>query len=131
MYKRQDVRSAVRRAFTKRGKSSLDRSEFIFALHLDLGVCSSEEEAKKLLEDAERMGLVTIEGDRIILAQSATEKVMERIKRKIGDDAEERVRRMMSEKMISRGVAALIIARELGIEYEDLVDGVWRELKNE
>ncbi|MEM2925520.1 MAG: DUF2240 family protein [Methanocellales archaeon] len=143
---------AIAQPFKKRGRNSLTISEFIFALSLDLGWFSPEQ-AKQVLAMAEKAGLLMKKGEEIkpnfdpknveapfgfkpdikaILQRSIFDEIIERImssglsKR----DAIALVNKKQESlsKLVTIEVAALLVAKERGVEIADLVEKAFIEL---
>lgn len=126
-----DVRRGLKRAFEHRGKTKLREDELLIALHLDLGICRDEEDARRLIREGEVRGIIQRKGEEYELMRSAVDRVVERVKLRLGDGAEEKISELAERKMVHRGVAALILARQIGIDCSDLIEDVWREIFNE
>ncbi len=142
----------VAQPFKRRGKNSLTASEFVFALSLDLGWFSPEE-ARQVLTLAEKAGLLIKKGDEIkpnfdpkvveapfgfkpdlkaILQRTVFDQIIERI---MGShlsrrDAVALVNKKQESlsKLVTIEVAALLAAKERGIEVADLVEKAFMEL---
>lgn len=136
--------------FRKRGKNALTTSEFIFALSLDLGWFSPEQ-AKEVLSKAKNEGLVSIKDDEISpnfdfkaieiplgfrpdlkREWSIFECIIERImmtglsRKEAIALVNEKQERMA--KLIEIEVSALLVAKERGVDVEDLVDEAYQSL---
>lgn len=145
-----DLMQTVAMPFRKRGKNILTTSEFIFALSLDLGWFSPEQ-AKEVLSKAKNEGLVSIKDDEISpnfdfkaieiplgfrpdlkREQSIFERIIERVmmtglsRKEAIALVNEKQERMA--KLIEIEVSALLVAKERGVEVEDLVDEAYQSL---
>lgn len=142
----------IAQPFKKKGKNSLTASEFVFALSLDLGWFSPEQ-ARQVLALAEKAGILMKKGDEIkpnfdpkgieapfgfkpdlkaILQRTVFDEIVERImssglsKR----DAIALVNKKQESlsKLVTIEVAALLVAKERGVEIADLVEKALMEL---
>ncbi|MDI6639752.1 MAG: DUF2240 family protein [Methanocellales archaeon] len=145
-----DLMQTVAMPFRKRGKNALTTSEFIFALSLDLGWFSPEQ-AKEVLSKAKNEGLVSIKDDEISpnfdpraieiplgfrpdlkRERSIFERIIERImmtglsRKEAIALVNEKQERMA--KLIEIEVSALLVAKERGVDVEDLVDEAYQSL---
>lgn len=135
--------------FKKRGKKSLKMSDFVFALSLDLK-WGPPEKVRALLQEAADEGLVRIEGDYVHAAfdddqaevpvgfrPSKEEDIFERGIRLIvsatGMGRKEAIS-MVNERqdalqgLVNLDAAALLVAREMGIDVRDLALEAYQNL---
>ncbi len=142
----------VAHPFKKRGKNTLTTSEFIFALSLDLGWFSPEQ-AGQVLASAEKADLLVKKGDQItpkfdpkeveapfgfrpdlkvILVRSTFDQCLERIMSS-GLSKREAIalvnkKQELLFRLVTIEVAALLVAKERGIEIADLAERAYGEL---
>lgn len=127
--------------FKKRGKSSLKISDFIFALSLDMK-WGAPEKVRALLMEAEKEGLVRIDGDVVhstkdieipvgfkpAPVESIFERAVRMISSKTGMSRKEIIamineRQDSLQRLVELDAVALLVARELEID----VSGMARE----
>lgn len=139
--------------FKRKGKDSLKESEFVLALSFDLNWFSPAQ-AKKVLLDAEKAGLIKREGDIIHPAfalstveppngfkpgvleeRSIFDMIIERITSETGLDK----RRVISlinkkqdelSKLVEIEVSAILVALEHGVALDNLIDEEYKALIN-
>jgi hypothetical protein len=142
----------VAQPFKKRGKNSLTISEFIFALSLDLGWFSPEQ-ARQVLAMAEKAELLVKKGDEIklnfdpkgieapfgfkpdlkaILQRTLFDQIIERImssglsRRNAIALVNKKQESLL--KLVTIEVAALLVAKERGIQIADLAEKAFMDL---
>ncbi len=149
------MRKVIAAAFKSKGKRKMTRSELIYTMSFDLN-WFSHESSKKVVEEAEKEGLIegqqhiapTFDVDDVdvssdfkpelskLLSRSVTDKIIEKIVEKTGKSYQEVVS-MINEKqeklegLISFPTAALIVAKESGLDVSDYIPEVEREVLNE
>lgn len=147
-----ELLTTVAQPFKKRGKNSLSTSEFIFALSLDLSWFSPEQ-ARQVLASAEKAELLIRKGEEItpnfdpkgveapfgfkpdlkaILVRSTFEQIIERLMSS-GLSKREAIalinkKQESLSKLVTIEVAALLVAKERGIEIADLADKAYEDL---
>ncbi|AAB90066.1 predicted coding region AF_1194 [Archaeoglobus fulgidus DSM 4304] len=138
-------------AFKSKGKKKMKRSELIYTMSFDLN-WFTHEGSKKVVEEAEKEGLLagddelqpTFDLDEVeltdfkpdlseLLSRSVTDRIIEEIAVKLKKDGREVVS-MVNRKqeelggIISFPVAALIVAKEVGINIAPYIEEVEREV---
>ncbi|GFO97358.1 hypothetical protein ig2599ANME_1559 [groundwater metagenome] len=139
--------------FKRKGKDSLKESEFVLALSFDLNWFSPEQ-AKKVVLEAEKAGLIKREGDIIRPAfdlssveppqgfkpgvfeeRSLFDRIIERITVETGMD-KRRVIALINKKqdelskLVEIEVSAILIALEHGVALDNLIDEEYKALIN-
>lgn len=139
--------------FKRKGKDSLKESEFVLALSFDLNWFTPEQ-AKKVVLEAERSGLLKREGDFIHPAfdlssveppqgfkpgvfeeRSLFDRMIERITAETGMD-KRRVIALINKKqdelskLVEIEVSAILIALEHGVAMDNLIDEEYKALVN-
>ena len=145
------MRKVIAAAFKSKGKKKMKRSELIYTMSFDLN-WFTHEGSKKVVEEAEKEGLLagddelqpTFDLDEVeltdfkpdlseLLSRSVTDRIIEEIAVKLKKDGREVVS-MVNRKQEERGgrisfpVAALIVAKEVGINIAPYIEEVEREV---
>ncbi|KUJ93684.1 DUF2240 family protein [Archaeoglobus fulgidus] len=145
------MRKVIAAAFKSKGKKKMKRSELIYTMSFDLN-WFTHEGSKKVVEEAEKEGLLagddelqpTFDLDEVeltdfkpdlseLLSRSVTDRIIEEIAVKLKKDGREVVS-MVNRKqeelggIISFPVAALIVAKEVGINIAPYIEEVEREV---
>lgn len=140
--------------FKRKGKDSLKESEFVLALSFDLNWFSPDQ-AKKVLLEAEKAGLIKREGDIIHPAfdlssvdppngfkpgvfeeeRSIFDRIIERITMETGMDKRKVIalinkKRDELSKLVEIEVSAILVALELGVPMDNLIDEEYKALIN-
>ncbi len=139
--------------FKRKGKDSLKESEFVLALSFDLNWFTPEQ-AKKVVLEAERSGLLKREGDLIRPAfdlssveppqgfkpgafeeRSLFDRMIERITAETGMDKRKVIALINKKqdelsKLVEIEVSAIIIALEHGVAMDNLIDEEYKALVN-
>lgn len=139
--------------FKRKGKDSLKESEFVLALSFDLNWFSPEQ-AKKVVLEAEKAGLIKREGDLIRPAfdlssveppqgfkpgvfeeRSLFDRMIERITAETGMDKRKVIALINKKqdelsKLVEIEVSAIIIALEHGVALDNLIDEEYKALIN-
>ncbi len=144
----QEKRYLVALPFKKRGKNSLKISDFIFALSLDMK-WGPPEKVRVLLMEAEKEGLVRIDGDSVHslsrddieipvgFKPASTESIFERavrlISSKTGMSRKEIIamineRQDSLQRLVELDAVALLVARELDIDVSDMAKEAYQLL---
>jgi hypothetical protein len=145
------MRKVIAAVFKSKGKRKMKRSELIYTMSFDLN-WFTHEDSKRVVEEALKEGL--LEGEEelkptfdvedvdtsdfkpelsSLLSRSVTDRIIEEIAIKTGKSNHEVVS-MINEKqdrlggLVSFPVAALIVAREVGVDIEDYLDEVEQEV---
>ncbi|WP_456329850.1 DUF2240 family protein [Archaeoglobus sp.] len=145
------MRKVIAAAFKSKGKRKMKRSELIYTMSFDLN-WFTHEGSKKVVEEAEKEGLLegedelqpTFDLDDVdlsnfkpdlseLLSRSVTDRIIEEIAVKLKKDSRE-VYSMVNKKqeelggLVSFPVAALIVAKEAGIDISPYIEEVEREV---
>lgn len=145
------MRKVIAAAFKSKGKRKMKRSELIYTMSFDLN-WFTHEGSKKVVEEAEKEGLLegddelqpTFDLDDVdlnnfkpdlseLLSRSVTDRIIEEIAVKLKKDSRE-VYSMVNKKqeelggIVSFPVAALIVAKEAGIDISPYIEEVEREV---
>lgn len=145
------MRKVIAAAFKSKGKKKMKRSELIYTMSFDLN-WFTHEGSKKVVEEAEKEGLLagndevqpTFDLDEVdltdfkpdlseLLSRSVTDRIIEEIAIKLKKDSREIVS-MVNRKqeelggIVSFPVAALIVAKEAGIDIAPFIEEVEREV---
>jgi hypothetical protein len=127
--------------FKRRGKKLLSKTDFIFCLSFDLG-WYSKDEAEIVLENGINQKLLVEEEEKlrpnfdpgsIDIPENFSPGVFYRILRKIREKEEnpfellERKQKMFGN-LIQRDVVAILVARELGVDFSDFIQDVWNSI---
>ncbi len=145
------MRKVIAAAFKSKGKKKMKRSELIYTMSFDLN-WFTHEGSKKVVEEAEKEGLLagndevqpTFDLDEVdltdfkpdlseLLSRSVTDRIIEEIAIKLKKDSREIVS-MVNRKqeelggIVSFPVAALIVAKEAGIDITPYIGEVEREV---
>ncbi|MDH7597750.1 MAG: DUF2240 family protein [Methanothrix sp.] len=142
----QEKRYLVALPFKKRGKSSLKISDFIFALSLDMK-WGPPEKVRALLMEAEKEGLVRIDGDVVhsredieipvgfkpTPVESIFERAVRMISSKTGMSRKEIIamineRQDSLQRLVELDAVALLVARELEIDVADMAREAYQSL---
>lgn len=149
------MRKVIAAAFKSKGKKKMARSELIYTMSFDLNWFSYEG-SKKVVDEAEKEGLIR-GGDEIsptfdiesvdvpsdfrpelskLLSRSTTDKLIEEIADKINRSYQEVVsivnkKQEKLEGLVSFQTAALIVAKESGVDISKYLQEVEREILNE
>lgn len=139
--------------FKRKGKDSLKESEFVLALSFDLNWFTPEQ-AKKVVLEAERSGLLKREGDLIRPAfdlssveppqdfkpgvfeeRSLFDRIIERITAETGMDKRKVIALINKKqdelsKLVEIEVSAILIALEHGVALDNLIDEEYKALIN-
>ncbi len=145
------MRKVIAAAFKSKGKRKMKRSELIYTMSFDLN-WFTHEGSKKVVEEAEKEGL--LKGDEelqptfdlddveldnfkpdlsVLLSRSVTDRIVEEIATKLKKDSRE-VFSMVNKKqeelggLVSFSVAALIVAKEAGIDISSYIEEVEKEV---
>uniref|UniRef100_A0A7C2N819 DUF2240 family protein n=1 Tax=Archaeoglobus fulgidus TaxID=2234 RepID=A0A7C2N819_ARCFL len=145
------MRKVIAAAFKSKGKKKMKRSELIYTMSFDLN-WFTHEGSKKVVEEAEREGLLagedelqpTFDIDDVditnfkpdlseLLSRSVTDRIIEEIAVKLKKESREVfsiINRKQEELggMVSFPVAALIVAREAGINISRYIEEVEKEV---
>ena len=135
--------------FKKRGKKSLKISDFIFALSLDLK-WGSPEKVRALLREAEAEGMVKMEGEMVSAGfeleavdvplgfkPSTEEGILDQgirlITSQTGMSRKEVIalaneKQDSLKKLVELDAVVLLVAREMGIEVQDLAEKAYENL---
>jgi len=141
--------SLVALPFKKRGKSALKISDFILALSLDLK-WGPPDKVRALLAEAEREGLVSVQGEMVHASKEASEaeipvgfkpaaeeaifeRAVKMITSKTGMSRKEVIslineRQDALQRLVEVDVVALLVARELGLDVSDMAKEAYQEL---
>jgi hypothetical protein len=132
-----DARTTISQPFKILGKDELTVDEFVFVLSFDLGWFSPND-ARAFLKNAEKDGLIIKDGEKM---RANFEK--KRSKRPLPEGQRKIIQRTIEETGMSEGeilklveehkfgdilerdVLALLVAKELGVKVDDLVDEVY------
>ena len=145
------MRKVIAAAFKSKGKRKMKRSELIYTMSFDLN-WFTHEDSKRVVEEAEREGVLegrdelspTFDIEDVdtsdfkpelssLLSRSVTDRIIEEIAIKTGKSNQEVVS-MINERqeklggLISFPVAALIVAREVGVDIEPYLNEVEQEV---
>jgi len=145
------MRKVIAAAFKSKGKRKMKRSELIYTMSFDLN-WFTHEGSKKVVEEAEKEGLLegddelqpTFDLDDVdlsnfkpdlseLLSRSVTDRIIEEIAVKLKKDSRE-VYSMVNKKqeelggLVSFPVAALIVAKEAGIDISPYIEEVEKEV---
>ncbi|MDP3103432.1 MAG: DUF2240 family protein [Candidatus Methanoperedens sp.] len=140
--------------FKRKGKDSLKESEFVLALSFDLNWFTPEQ-AKKVVLEAEKAGLIKREGDIIRPAfdlssveppqgfkpgvldeeRSIFDRIIERITAETGMDKRKVIALINKKqdelsKLVEIEVSAILIALEHGVALDNLIDEEYKALVN-
>jgi len=145
------MKKVIAAAFKSKGKRKMKRSELIYTMSFDLN-WFSHESSKKVVEEAEKEGLIeggdevkpTFDIDDIeisdfkpdlskLLSRSVTDRIIEEISEKMGKSYQEVVsivneKQEKLEGLVSFQTAALIVAKEIGLDISDFLPEVEREI---
>ncbi len=148
-----DLKYAVSVPFKRKGKDALKESEFVLALSIDLDWFSPSQ-AKNLVREAEKAGLLKREGDIISPAfdisqvepssefkpgileeQALFDRIIERITTETGMDKRKivaLVNRKQDDlsKLVEIEVSAILVALEQGVAVDNLIDEEYKALVN-
>ncbi len=149
------MRKVIAAAFKSKGKRKMTRSELIYTMSFDLN-WFSHEGSRKVVEEAEKEGLIegteevvpTFDIDDVdmssdfrpdlshLLSRSVTDKIIEEIVEKTGKSYQEVVsminkKQERLEGLISFPTAALIVAKENGLDITEFIPEVEREVLDE
>lgn len=149
------MKKVIAAAFKSKGKRKMKRSELIYTMSFDLN-WFSHESSKKVVEKAEKEGL--IEGNEEIepkfeiedieipsdfrpnlshlLSRSVADRIIEEISEKTGKSYQEVVsivneKQEKLEGLVSFPTAALIVAKESGVDISKFLPEVEREVLDE
>ncbi len=149
------MRKVIAAAFRSKGKRKMKRSELIYTMSFDLN-WFTHEGSKKVVEEAEKEGLLTgddevspnFDIDELeipsdfkpdlskLLSRTVSDRLVEEIMEKTGKSYQEVVS-MINEKqeklenLISFQTAALIVAKEVGVDITGYIPEVEREVLDE
>ncbi len=149
------MRKVIAAAFRSKGKRKMKRSELIYTMSFDLN-WFTHEGSKKVVEEAEKEGLLTgddevspnFDIDELeipsdfkpdlskLLSRSVSDRLVEEIMEKTGKSYQQ-VISMINEKqeklenLISFQTAALIVAKEAGVDIAKYIPEVEREVFDE
>ena len=148
-----DLKYTVSVPFKRKGKDSLKESEFVLALSIDLNWFSPDQ-AKNVVREAEKAGLIKREGDIIRPAfdvsgaepgnglkteiqeeQPLFDRIILRISAETGMDKRKIValvnkKRDELSKLVEIEVSAILVALENGVGVDNLIDEEYRALIN-
>lgn len=148
----RELKMIVAQPFRIRGKTRLTRTEFIFALSLDLNWFTLEQ-SKEVLATALKEGLLKPEGDRLIPAFNTKvisvppdfnpgkelpgrKSLIVRIIDLISSSgiSESEAKQLIDDKvgslydLVTPEVAGLIVAKERGLDVDEYIDEAYRQL---
>ncbi len=143
------MKKVIAAAFKSKGKRKMKRSELIYTMSFDLN-WFSHETSKKVVEEAEREGLLSSDGDEVeptfevaevdvpasfkpdlrsLLSRPVADRIVEEIAEKTGKSYQEVVsmineRQEKMSNLLSFEVVALVVAKEHGVNIEKYIDEV-------
>jgi hypothetical protein len=148
-----DLKYTVSVPFKRKGKDALKESEFVLALSIDLNWFSPDQ-AKNIVLEAEKAGLIQREGDIIrptfelshvepssefkqglMEEQTLFDRIIERIKVETGMDKRKIVALVNKKqdelsKLVEIEVSAILVALEHGVAMDNLIDEEYKALVN-
>jgi len=150
-----DLKYTVSIPFKRKGKDALKESEFVLALSIDLNWFSPDQ-AKNVVREAEKAGLIKREGDIIRPTfdlspvepssefkkgvmeeqeQALFDRIIERITSETGMDKRKTVALVNKKqdelsKLVEIEVSAILVALENGVALDNLIDEEYKVLVN-
>ncbi len=147
------LKETIASAFKVKGKREMDKRELTYTLSFDLKFFSHET-SKKIVEMAEKKGIISVSGNNVrlnfsldeieipddfkpdvrkIFSESTFDKIVNEICEKANKDFSD-VIKLINRRQIELGnildveIVALIVAAEMGIEVKDYIDAVEKEI---